>query len=642
VTPPPRLSVTPPPPLIDNGKLGQLRNAAKVQALKQKLLTGGGLPVNSQELVSQQNEIGSAQKTCSTKVKTIVKQMSTPVEIPEIEKMWSPPPSPVDKDLENVRKHVAISEKITHLHQSVGESKEKKHSSYKPSTLRRKVVSPFLHKKTGSEGTLSTSPFPETAKQMKKEAKEAEEEIGEWEKPLLQSLGSFEDIVSQTDAVACSDSDPVGGIRSGEEEGERPVWPVEISERTQNVEDSEEENVLPDAPTINEPSCLEGSSWYSYGERENHLLQEVEDRESNRGNKCADSMAVSATPAVVEGLSGINGIAEHLEIHSGGDIDRMVPSPVRTAEPLPSPSHSRDRSEGSDTIPLELVPSLGTVEATSQENSYTADPSLLKTSTESRSSSRSSTPFDYRSHDRRSREKSYDSNSLASSGSSYDRRRVATPTKEKEEEPVYTGPSYIVGGEKDDDHLVSIVLPFRASNSSSSKKKKEHQYSSGSLYTPSGSIYNSGRRRRKPEPTPPPLPPPRKPNNPVSVDEVFLSFKNQGEESQTTGGRKMHRAGSDGRPISSNIADVIVGVRENGLSSSSQLMAAEGENLSASYNFDRRSDGKASEYDHLPPLDQMGDHKSGRSLRSRTTSDVSSHRLKTRKKHGDFTASEVG
>ena len=694
MTPPLRLSVTPPPPHRDSEKLVQLRNAAKVQELKQKLLSGGGLPLNSQKLISRQKEIEKAQKTCSTKVKTIVKQMSTPVEIPETEKVSvSPPPSPIDKDLEQVRKNVAISEKITHLHQSVDESKEKKHSSYKPSTLRRKVVSPFLGKRTGGEETQSSSTFPESAKQMKKSAQETEGGTGEQGKPLLQSSGSFdEEFSSQTDAVPCLDSEPASGSHANEE----AVLPEEMSKRTQDnvVEDTGEKIIVPIVPKINEPSSPE----HSNSENESQLPREVTVyHDTSRGEEQAPALAVSSSSAVstvpssptvsssptvlssptvsssptvlssptvssspivssvstvVEEHGGINGIARHLEDHSGEELDKTELSPVHSTESPPPPSHSRDRSEGSDAIPLESIAGLSTVEAACRENSYTADPSLLKTSAESRSSSRSSTPYSYRSYDRRSREKSYDSTSLASSGSSYDRRRVATPSREKEEEPAYMGPSYIVDGEKDDDHLVSIVLPFRSLNNSSSssgsssKKKKEHQYSSGSIYTPSGSIYNSGsRRRRKPDPTPPPpLPPPRKSNssNPLSVDDVFVSFKDQGEESRTAGGRKMHRAGSDGRPISSNIADVISGVRENGvLSSNSQLTDMEGERLNASYSFDRHSDGKASEYDHLTPLDQLGGYKSGRSLRPRTTSDVSSHRLRTRKKHEDFTASEV-
>lgn len=603
----PRLSVTPPPPQMEPD---QMRNAAKVQALKHQFLSKG------QEAVSRQADVDEEKKSRSTKVKTIVKQMTIPTA--DSEKSVSPPPSsPVDKDLEEVRKHVAIAEKITHLHQSVDRSMEKKHSSYKPSTLRRKVNSPFLD----SDGNISSSSSsPESAKKGEKIGEMADEVSKECLDPQCALSATGRESTDLHVGEVASDNG-VEGEMGEEEETWKSEDVVGESAKPEAVE-KDMSRILVDSDDLKHDR--EASQLHS----ENPVMGELEDSRGQELTVATATAAVSATAEVSDEPRVSNGLSEHLANHEVQEDIESNPDTTASADPV---TKERDPEVSSAFLPDAHPDSSPN---TREENEYSANPSRGTTPVESRSPAHSSTPYDYR-MDRKSREKSYDSSSLASSGSSYDRRRMAMPSRE-EEEDIYKGSSYIVEGEKDDDHLVSIVLPFR---SATSKKKKDGQYSSGSMYTPSGSIYNSGRRKRRPEPTPPPLPPPRRSsNNALSVDDVFISFnKSSKDDSHSGKGRKkMHRAGSDGKP--SHIADVLADVRENGVLS--KLSDADQDQINATYAFDRLSGGPMSEYDHLPPL-EVANVNTSHTSRPRTTSDVSSHRTRSRKAHVDFTSSAV-
>ena len=617
VTPPPRLSRTPPPNPPDQEELIRLKNVAKVKSLKQQFLSQGLSQAPLELLLSRQNDIEDMQKTQSTKVKSIVAQMSVPILVPEHEDRdrTSPPISPHEKDLEEVRKYVAIADKITHLHLSVDEKTEKKYSSYKPSTLRRKVVSPFLDQEVCSEDAASSSsPSPESSKRMKMGEKERDERCEKVELPTDEDA-SQDGVPLQSNSAPCSTSRGEkealeSNVMGSKEVGSPLAEKVKMEDLAGILEDIELRGNVSSEDPIRDCSKKEGE-----GEGEGEGDEKPE---------------VVAAAAAAEGVL-VNGLCKH-----HGEVKDLERQLVSAEQDKPvTPGHMKEEHDMPGATPP--VPPSSSIENTQAPNAVVASQSQ-KTPADSRPPAHSSSPYDCKSLDRalREREKSLDSTAWT-----YDRRQSATPLKNKEDEDIYTGPSYIVEGEKDEDHLVSIVFK----STSSKKKKREHQYSSGSMYTPSGSIYNSGRGRMasRPDPTPPPLPPPRKSSSTVSVDDVFVSFKMSDEESRTTGSRRIHRVGSDGKPSSSRIADVLAGVRENGVPSSyPQLTDIDQDRMNASYSYDRLSDRKGSEYDHLMPLGHGIEFKSLHGSRPRTSSDVSSHhRMRSRKDRSDLTTSEV-
>ena len=131
-------------PSDNKSELSILRNVSKVKTLKEQFISP---PLSSQisSTTSSSSKIQTRQEEIQKSrgnVKSLIAQLSLS---DESERLLSPPPSPIDVDLAKFRNTNLIMEKITNLNKTVDSTTDSRHPrSYKPPTVRRKVVSPFL------------------------------------------------------------------------------------------------------------------------------------------------------------------------------------------------------------------------------------------------------------------------------------------------------------------------------------------------------------------------------------------------------------------------------------------------------------------------------------------------------------------
>ena len=228
-------------------------------------------------------------------------------------------------------------------------------------------------------------------------------------------------------------------------------------------------------------------------------------------------------------------------------------------------------------------------------------------------------------------------------------RRASTQAaeKEEEEEAYYSGPLPIVldSGDKDsgrgsdDDHLVALVFPRKQSRTSTSSYqstggRREGPYHPAGQprsggYQPLGNYRTTPTGQYQATGQAPPLPPARKltpklqkkRSNPVSLDDVFLSF-----ESEPTGNKEGGVWATIGHEAISSTTRTELPVQQNSVLPPPQE--------------------SRSQYDHLPPPLEPPPGYGQAYYRNRSTSDVTSHRIKQIRKanlsrEAQFMASEV-
>ena len=176
----------------------------------------------------------------------------------------------------------------------------------------------------------------------------------------------------------------------------------------------------------------------------------------------------------------------------------------------------------------------------------------------------------------------------------------------------------------DDDHLVSLVFPPR--NKDTPKKSRR-----------------DSTKKKEPQ---------KKLSKPISLDDVFLSLESSSSTSLSSqeAPSKGDAWGDSPPPLppfrgghqhtqSATHVELDISANENGLLFPPQLASSSSEHpLMEAHHYDRLP--KRSEYDHLPPLGPSPEYGMGY-YRPRSTSDVSSRRVRPRNSKDEFIASEV-
>lgn len=563
-----------------------VKNASKVKSLKQQFLcpqqqqgstpspSSSGLtltsPSSQQVQLSRRQseiEIEEIQKSRGN-VKTLIAQMSSQDESVRI--LTPPPPSPLDEDLAKIRNSRVIFNTITQFTQATAmeasagsaggaSGSESRHSrSYRPPSVRRKVVSPFLYQnkeeEEGEEATNeeSSSPGGLVSSSLSRhdgsgggvEGMGVEEEGEESESILFESAGVKVLASERLDLLAPA----LGRREMEEEEEEMGKWSGEAEERTLGLFklDATELNTL---------------MW----------------AKNEAGEEGVSSGGKSATPPRYQWPEEENGEREE---------KRRYPTPPRPhrlgEEWYTTPPRRHQLEEERDE----------------ERQRYTAPPRRHRGNREERR--RYPTPPH-----------------LSPGGAVGFPRHSERGEHETEVTELSNGAPQlplILDQDKngEDDHLVSIILPYRPK---SSKKSSD----------------SSSRKERGA--------PKKKLSKPLSLNDVFLSFESFTAEPSS------ERSGwsTTGRDHASSSTHVELDVRtnENGLLFPPHL-SSEHPLTESHQHYDHLP--KRSEYDHLPPLGTPPDYGTGY-LRYRSSSDVASHRLRplTKAKHGkEFTSSEVG
>lgn len=229
-------------------------------------------------------------------------------------------------------------------------------------------------------------------------------------------------------------------------------------------------------------------------------------------------------------------------------------------------------------------------------------------------------------------------------------RREASLRKQEAEEAQYSGALPLVldsGGGKnsergtDDDHLVALVFPRKQSRSqqtSTSSYQQGGNYQTSSNYHLRSGSYQALGNNRTPssnyqsstQPFPSKDKPEKKRSNPVSLDDVFLSF-----ETAPSGNK------GPGKEFLATIAHDLTSSSSHG----ELPVLGQGPPLPPPQDLPKRLLESQKQYDHLPPLDPPPGVGSNY-YRTRSSSDVTSHRIRQIRKanaikEAGYTASEV-
>ncbi len=570
-----------------------MRNAANVRALKDQLLS------SSAQATTPPSPRESPPQRAGQKVKKIIAHMTS-----FDDSDLTPPPSPLDSEIASIRNSSNITDKITHLTQTIDTASAETSRSYMPPPVRRRVVSPFLER--GRDGAVSP-----TSSSSEQEAGHSQEEgvtggrgSGTESRDVVSSGDGLKPLKESTDE-ACVATQKVGVVI--QKEG------VAVLEEAQQERDA------------------------AARKDTNRSLLRAE-------NLSPPSSSEQAPPPPLP--------VRAVHVKKEGDLT-VLHSPKRS-------KHSAQKRRKETTPPLqkETTPPL--------QKEGTPPPQVLELDQEPRSLGRS------HSHRETARREELESLSLGRKGVSRSQREAAQPwevesqslgrrgthdanktsqygqggreavAKRELESPYggrdlpridtespYAGSSTYGGKyEDDDDHLVAITLPYRPPGSKTEPRMEPKK--------------SKKTEKKGPHPT-------KKLSKPLSLDDVFLSFQPSGASltSSTIFEATPNRAdawgalgGGHEHTQSATHVELNISANENGLLFPPQLTSASSDHPlmeAHHHHYDRLP--KRSEYDHLPPLEAPPpDYEF---YRPRSTSDVSSHRVRPRSKQEDYTASEV-
>ena len=313
------------PPARSPSELTLLRSEAKVKKLKQQFLPAKDSTSSPPlKLQSRKSPGEGMQKSQRENVKNIIAQISSATD--ERENLVTPPTSPIEKDFAAIQQNI-IMDRISYLNQTVDEITDKRHSTYKPSTLRRKIVSPFLnqeeesYEETRTPSSSSISPERIECDSRKRGSKlnndKQQQEVSSTSpSPDLRDIRKDKSLLS-TSSVPCAGG---GEDVSPEEGGDLDFNPPKIKDDLFKMDKDQLHNLLISECPTREESMLSQDQM-----EETVLSREHTDNENGIDMHQSDQETLEKHPVSTVHDKAVQTCHEHSNHHNWQDTPPAIP-----------------------------------------------------------------------------------------------------------------------------------------------------------------------------------------------------------------------------------------------------------------------------------------------------------------------------